>query len=199
MAPVLRAFGVTEFADSGQRYGGYAYRDAVATARADRIPIVYPRAGIVWRTEDGVTLTFIGPSLPFIESDNTINDNSIAFILQYKRFRMLFTGDAGVAAEQRFLNEGTDLHADVLKVGHHGSGYSSSAAFIAAVHPKYAIISVGRHNMFGHPAPSTVERLARYGARIYRTDENGAVNITTDGSSIAIHSMLEPLLAPVLR
>lgn len=69
--------------------------------------------------------------------------------------------DAGVAAEQRFSNEGIDLHADVLKVGHHGSTYSSSPAFIAAVHPEYAIISVGRHNMFGHPAPSTIETLQR--------------------------------------
>ncbi len=53
------------------------------------------RAGMVWRTEDGATLTFLGPSLPFIESNNTVNENSVAFILQYKRFRMLFTGDAG--------------------------------------------------------------------------------------------------------
>lgn len=58
-----------------------------------------------------LTLTFIGPSLPFIESYNTINDNSVAFTLQYRRFRMLFTRDAGVAAEQRFLSEGIDLHA----------------------------------------------------------------------------------------
>ncbi len=151
---------------------------------------MHPRAGTIWRTDDGITLTFIGPSLPFIESNNAINDNSIAFLLQYKKFRMLFTGDAGVAAEQRFLSQGIDLHADALKVGHHGSAYSSSPAFITAVHPRYAIISVGRHNMFGHPAPSTIETLQRIDANIYRTDENGAVSITTDGSSIAIHSML---------
>ncbi|HKU67600.1 MAG TPA: DNA internalization-related competence protein ComEC/Rec2 [Candidatus Baltobacteraceae bacterium] len=181
-APIMRdGFSVTEFADGGQQYGGYAYRDAVATARADRIPIVYPRAGMVWRTDDGVTITFIGPSLPFIVSNNQINDNSVAFILQYKHFRMLFTGDAGVAAEQRFLSEGIDLHANVLKVGHHGSRYSSSRAFIAAVHPKYAIISVGLHNMFGHPAPSTIEALQDFGTQVYRTDENGAVQIATDG------------------
>lgn len=157
-APIMRdGFSVSELADSGQQYSGYAWRDAISTARADRVPIVYPRAGMVWRTEDGVTLTFIGPSLPFIESNNTINDNSVAFVLQFKAFRMLFTGDAGDAAELRFLSEGVDLRADVLKVGHHGSAYSSSRAFIAAVHPRYAIISVGRHNMFGHRAPSTVE------------------------------------------
>lgn len=190
-APVMRdGFAVSEFADGGQQYGGYAYRDAVATAHADRIPLVYPRAGMVWRTEDGVTLTFIGPSLPFIQSNNTINDNSIAFILQYKHFRMLFTGDAGVAAEQRFLGEGIDLHADVLKVGHHGSRYSSSPAFIAAVHPKYAIISVGRHNMFGHPAPSTIATLQRFGIRVYRTDENGAATIASDGRRSDITEML---------
>ncbi len=66
MAPVLRAFPVAEFADSGQRYGGYAYNDAIQTARGEHVAIVYPRAGMVWRTDDGVTLTFIGPSLPFI-------------------------------------------------------------------------------------------------------------------------------------
>ena len=187
---VLRDFAVTEFADSGQRYGGYAYNDALQTAKTEQVPMVYPRAGMVWRTDDGVTLTFIGPSLPFIESHNTINDNSVAFILQYKHFRMLFTGDAGVAAEERFLSEDTALRADILKVGHHGSAYSSSAAFIAAVHPRYAIISVGRHNMFGHPAPSTIETLRRSGARVYRTDQNGAVSITSDGSAARVTKML---------
>jgi competence protein ComEC len=190
-APILRdGFRVGEIADSGQQYSGYAWRDAVQTARADSVPVVYPRAGMVWRTEDGVTLTFIGPSLPFIDSNNTINDNSIAFILQYNRFRAIFTGDAGAAAEQRFLSEGIDLHADVLKVGHHGSAYSSSPIFIASVHPKYAIISVGRHNMFGHPAPSTLETLQRFGVRVYRTDQNAAITITSDGQTESIAGML---------
>jgi beta-lactamase superfamily II metal-dependent hydrolase len=79
---------------------------------------------------------------------------------------------------------------DVLKVGHHGSAYSSTPAFIAAVHPRYAIVSVGRHNMFGHPAPQTLETLQRFGAKIYRTDENGAITITTDGQGVEIASML---------
>ena len=113
-----------------------------------------------------------------------------AFILQYKHFRILFTGDAGVAAEQRFLSERIDLHADVLKVGHHGSRYSSSPAFLAAVHPTYAIISVGRHNMFGHPAPSTIETLRRFDAHVYRTDQKGAVMITSDGHAAALSTML---------
>ncbi len=186
-APVLRALRVPEIADSGQTYGGHAYHDCLDTAAADHVPIVQPRAGMLWRTDDGVTLRFIGPSVPFIKGKNAINDNSIAFILQYRRFRMLFTGDAGVAAEQRFLNEGVDLRAEVLKVGHHGSAYSSSPEFIAAVHPACAIISVGRHNLFGHPAPTTIEKLDDCGIQIFRTDENGAVSITTDGSLRTVH------------
>jgi competence protein ComEC len=96
---------------------------------------------------------------------------------------MLFTGDAGISAERRFLAEGVDLRADVLKVGHHGSAYSSSLEFIAAVHPRYAIISVGRHNLFGHPAPSTIGTLQHFGVTVYRTDENGAVTVITNGAA----------------
>ncbi|MGZ3504755.1 MAG: DNA internalization-related competence protein ComEC/Rec2 [Vulcanimicrobiaceae bacterium] len=189
--PVLRVLYVDEFADSGQRYGGYAYNDALQTARTEHVPMAYPRAGAVWRTDDGITLTFIGPSLPLLTNTrNDINSNSLAFILQYRNFRMLFTGDAGAEAEQRFLNEGISLHADILKVGHHGSAYSSTSAFIAAVHPRYAIISVGRHNMFGHPAPSTLATLQHFGAHVYRTDENGAAVITTGGDSIVVTTML---------
>jgi competence protein ComEC len=187
---VLRKIRVAEIADSGQTYGGHAYHDCLDTAAADHIPVVYPRAGDEWRTTDGVTLTFIGPSLPFIGGKNAINDNSIAFILQYRSFRMLFTGDAGVAAERRFLSEGIDLRANILKVGHHGSAYSSSAEFIAAVRPQYSIISVGRHNMFGHPARSTILTLQQRGSHVYRTDEDGATLVITNGRSIETKSLL---------
>jgi competence protein ComEC len=191
VAPVLRLLRVDELADSGQQYPGHAYNDAIAVARRDRVPIVLLRAGETWHTADGLALRFIGPSLPFLEhTGNDINDNSIAFMLEYRDFRMLFTGDAGTAAEQRFLNEGIDLHADVLKVGHHGSAYGSTPAFIAAVHPRYAIVSVGRHNLFGHPAPSTIATLRRFGARIYRTDQDGAVTIATDGVSETVSEMV---------
>ncbi|HTU69175.1 MAG TPA: hypothetical protein VMF11_02550 [Candidatus Baltobacteraceae bacterium] len=177
--------------DSGQTHGGHAYHDCLDVAHAECVPIVYPRAGAVWRG-DGITLTFIGPSLPFIGGKNAINDNSIAFILQYRSFRVVFMGDAGVAAERRFLAEGIDSHADVLKGRHHGSAYSSSPEFIAAAHPSSAIISVGRHNLFGHPGSSTIETLQKGAATVYRTDENAAVAITTDGSSTRVESVSNP-------
>jgi competence protein ComEC len=186
VAPVLRKLRVAELADGGQRYGGHAYQDARATARTAGVPIVYPRAGDVWRTDDGVVLRFIGPSLPFIVSKNQINDNSIAFTLRYRSFCMLFTGDAGTAAEQRFLREGVNLRCAILKVGHHGSAYGTTSEFLAAVRPKIAIISVGRHNVFGHPAPSTIATLLRFGAKIYRTDQDGAVTVVTDGKAYTV-------------
>jgi competence protein ComEC len=191
VAPVLRRLGVAELADGGQRYGGHAYRDALETAHTQGLPIVYPRAGSEWRLDDGVSLHFLGPSVPFIaNSRNDINENSVAFVLRYRSFCMLFTGDAGATAEERFLSQGAALQCDILKVGHHGSAYSSSPAFVSAVRPRYALISVGRHNLFGHPASQTLRTLERAGARVYRTDRMGAITLTTNGAVFAIDTML---------
>ncbi len=193
VAPVLRRLAVAEVADGGQRYGGHAYRDALATASAQAVPIVYPRAGSEWRLDDGVSLHFLGPSLPFIaNSRNDINENSVAFIVRYRSFCMFFTGDAGATAESRFLRGSGELQCDVLKVGHHGSAYGSTPAFLAAVRPRYALVSVGRRNLFGHPASQTLVALRRAGARIYRTDQMGAITLATNGNSLVVETMLAP-------
>ena len=184
LAPVLRVLGADVFADSGQTYPGHAYHDALDVAAFRHVPIVYPRAGAVWRTDDGVTFRFYGPTLPLLtHTQNDINNNSLMFRLEYERFRMLFTGDAGAEAEARVLASGADVSADVLKVGHHGSAYSSTPDFIHAVSPRIAIISVGRDNLFGHPASSTIATFHAAGAAVYRTDEDGAVTIGSDGTS----------------
>jgi competence protein ComEC len=188
LAPVLRVVGSDVLADAGQTYPGHAYHNALDVARRKHVPLVAPRPGAAWRTDDGVIFRFLGPSLPFITgSRNDINENSVVFMLEYRcptcrrAFRMLFTGDAGAEAERRLLSDGVDLRADVLKVGHHGSAYSSTPDFIEAVHPKYAVISVGRDNVFGHPASSTIKTLSSVGARVYRTDDSGAIEIISDG------------------
>ncbi|HEY1428639.1 MAG TPA: DNA internalization-related competence protein ComEC/Rec2 [Candidatus Tumulicola sp.] len=190
-APILRRLRVTRLIDSGQTYGGHAYVDAVDTARGHGVPILLPRAGASWYTDDGVRLQFIGPSLPLVANTrNDINENSLAFVLRYRAFCMVFTGDAGATAESRFLQQDIDLRCQVLKVGHHGSAYGSTRAFVAAVHPRYALISVGRHNLFGHPAPSTLRTLREEGAAIYRTDERGAITVSTDGNAVDVRSLL---------
>jgi competence protein ComEC len=192
LAPVLRTLGANGFADSGQTYAGHAYHDALDVARKRNITMLEPRGGDVWRTDDGVTFRFYGPTSPFIEgSRSDINSNSLVFRIEYERFTMLFMGDAGTETEERLLAHGDDLHAAVLKVGHHGSAYGTTSAFVRAVSPRYAIVSVGRHNLFGHPAPQTLTALREADSLVYRTDENGAIEVHTDGSSIAIRNMID--------
>jgi beta-lactamase superfamily II metal-dependent hydrolase len=123
-----------------------------------------------------VTLSVLSPcGALFADGKNDVNENSVVVMLAYRDFRALFMGDAGFQAEQRLLESGLDLHAAVLKVGHHGSAYSSAPSFMTAVQPRFAIISVGRHNLFGHPATTTLAALRRAGTTVYRTDLCGAI------------------------
>jgi beta-lactamase superfamily II metal-dependent hydrolase len=117
-----------------------------------------------------------------------VNENRIVVMLRYHVFRELFTGDAGEASEARLLSEGDDLHADALKAGHHGSRYASTRAFAEAVRPRTVVISVGRHNTFGHPAEATLTTWLRTGATVLRTDLCGAVILAT---GIAPATMLQ--------
>jgi competence protein ComEC len=191
VAPVIRRLGTGAFADSGQAYVGNAYRDALAVARERAVPILEPRGGDVWRTDDGVSFRFYSPRQPYVTgSRNDINNNSLIFRLEYARFRMLFTGDAGAETEARLLARGEDLRADVIKVGHHGSAYGTTPEFVRAVAPRDAVISVGRHNLFGHPAPSTIATLESAGIHVYRTDKDGAITIDSDGTSDTIARFL---------
>ena len=95
---------------------------------------------------------------------------------------MLFTGDIEEVAEKQILQEYKEnvetLKSTVLKVAHHGSKTSSTVNFIEAIKPKVALIGVGENNKFGHPSNQVIERLKKYNARIYRTDENGEISIT---------------------
>jgi len=83
-------------------------------------------------------------------------------------------------------NVETDLEADVLKVGHHGSRNSTTPDFLAAVRPRMAIISAGEENPYGHPSPALLARLQDAGVPVYRTDRDGAVRVVTDGESMTV-------------
>jgi competence protein ComEC len=101
--------------------------------------------------------------------------------------RFLLVGDAEKPEEDWLLNRyGSDLRADVLKVGHHGSSTSTSEAFLAAVHPELAVISVGARNMYGHPSIDVLGALTRSGVAVLRTDKAGTIVIRTDGSKLEI-------------
>ena len=125
------------------------------------------------------TLAWQGPTA------DPVNDESVVFRLQHGDRRFLFTGDVEVAGEAELVAQHAgELRSDVIKVPHHGSRTSSSAAFVAAVNPAVAVISCGEDNRFRHP---NIEALAHYaGRRVYRTDRDGTVVISTDGTSLEV-------------
>lgn len=116
------------------------------------------------------------------------NEASNVYRVTYGDASFLFTGDLIAAHEEKLLSSGKDLHATVLKVAHHGSDTSSTEAFLKAVNPTYAVIEVGKDNSFGHPKKSVLERLHSIGAKIYRTDEDGATVFHTDGKTIQVET-----------
>lgn len=191
LATGLGAVRVGELWDSGQGEaegtgGGYAHLLADRRARGTRV--VRPGALCGTRVVGGVTIDVLAPC-PGPSPDLGPNDNSIVVRLTYGRRSLLFVGDAEHEAERTLLaHHGADLHADVLKVGHHGSRTSSSPELLRAVAPREAIISVGGRNRFGHPSPVTLASLAVAGARVWRTDVDGAVVVTTDGERLDVTS-----------
>lgn len=195
IAPIVRTLGDDLFFDSGQEYGGHAYRDALDEARRHHVRMVAPRAGDVWNSDDGVTLRFLtGTNTPVDDPKDEINENSLVAMLEcicgrVRPFRALFMGDAGKVAERMLLVEHADIHADLLKVGHHGSRYASSLEFLRAVGAHDAVISDGRHNLYHHPAPETLEALGAAHTRVWRTDRCGAIVV-----SIATDTAITPML-----
>jgi competence protein ComEC len=93
--------------------------------------------------------------------------------------------------EGALVSENVPLQADFLKVPHHGSKTSSTEPFLEAVQPKFAVISVGESNSFGHPSPEVIERYKSQGIRAYRTDRDGAVSAWTDGNLLKVQSFVE--------
>jgi competence protein ComEC len=157
-------------------------------AEVRHIPIEYELRGqsFLW---DGVQVDFLWPQIPPEEIGRSAqNNDSLVVRLQYKERSVLLPGDAEKQAEYAMLSEteAGKLHADVLKVGHHGSKNSTMPEFLESVGPRIAIISAGEQNPYGHPSPELLERLRGSGTRILRTDEEGAVRVVTDGHGIRV-------------
>ncbi len=115
------------------------------------------------------------------------NNNSVVLRLEVHGRRILLAGDAGAAAEAAMAGE--DVGAELLKVGHHGSAFSTDDAWLARVRPRIAVISCGAHNLFGHPSRATLERLRRHGVRVFRTDRDGAVSLEMTPSGWTARTM----------
>jgi competence protein ComEC len=127
---------------------------------------------------DDVKLIFLHPGRVELDEKQASNAYSLVFRLDYGEFRMLFTGDAPGPIEDRLSDLDADaVRAQVLKVSHHGSGSSTSRHFLASVQPELAVISVGRRNLYGHPSPRVLLRLAARRIPTRRTDREGTLVI----------------------
>ena len=131
---------------------------------------------------------------PYASNDpgaSSANNDSVVLQLTFGDNSILFTGDIEKQAEAQILTSNTDLHADVVKVPHHGSRSSSTEAFVRATSPKYAIISVGQKSMFGHPHREVVERWLAGGAQVLTTGNCGMITVIMDGQTMAISKFVQ--------
>ena len=135
----------------------------------------------------GARLVVLAPIPPFFTKEdvraggNEPNANSVVLRLEYGDFSMLLTGDAEAQTEDRMMQRGAKVAADVLKVGHHGSKYATSEDFLRRGEFKHAVISCGAGNRYGHPSQEVLDRLKAQDVRLYRTDLQGDIQITTRG------------------
>jgi competence protein ComEC len=126
------------------------------------------------------------PEAPEWERPRVRNDDSVVMEVIFGDVALLLTGDVGSDVERDLIPRLVPAKTRILKVGHHGSRTSTSAALLEAWSPQVALISCGRGNAFGHPAPDVIERLTAAGAAIYRTDRDGEITVTTDGHNVRV-------------
>jgi competence protein ComEC len=175
-APTKKPASVTKFYDD--------YKEAVKASGAS---YAVAQPGAKHDLGGGALLTILAPSEPFFTKDkmtsggNEANANSIVARLDYGTFSMLLAGDAESQTEHRLMTKELNLQTKVLKVSHHGSKYASSGDFLNRVKPEIAIVSCGAWNRYGHPNQAVLDRLRAANVKLYRTDLQGEITITTRG------------------
>ena len=112
------------------------------------------------------------------------NTSSLVLKMAYGKSTFLFTGDAPISIEKKLAEEGSGISSQVLKISHHGSKTSTSNLFLEKVNPEIAVIQVGKDNRYGHPSQEVLERLAKYGIKVMRTDQAGDIEFLSDGFSL---------------
>jgi competence protein ComEC len=185
-AAVMRALRPAMYFDAGFPGGAAAYRASLDVARTHHVRWARVRPGDSLVVDD-VVVTFLAPDSTWTAGLTDPNLASVIARVRYGDVRMLLVGDAERAEEEWLLaRDPNALRADVLKVAHHGSSTSSIDAFLEAVRPAVALVSVGAGNMYRLPKSEVIRRLARFGAQVLRTDHLGTIVARTDGSRIYI-------------
>jgi hypothetical protein len=174
--------------DSGRAFANPTYAAFLQLAGHERnAHLVAARAGQRYLLGAATSLTLLYPSAADVAAplpDDDINNASLVGLLRFGDFSALLTGDAEAPVEARLVSRGLLGHVDVLKVGHHGSRSSTGIALLDATQPQTALISVGTGNDYGHPAAVTLRALAaRPGLIVHRTDHEGTIEVSSNGSS----------------
>ena len=157
-----------------------AFADFAKYANSRGTGITVPQTGDVYPLGDA-SITVLG-----VNSSDGVNNSSIIFRLTYGQVSFLFTGDAEADAEWALVVSGQDLSADILKIAHHGSDTSTTQAFLNAVQPTFAVISVAQNSDTGNPSPAVLQRLHDNQTVIYRTDLHKNITFSTDGTYICV-------------
>jgi competence protein ComEC len=184
MQKVLARFPVGKVLDSGIPSSSSLYEHFLETVDERNIPYSAAERGQTVDIDPSLRILVLSPPEKQIGDD--INTNSIVLRISYGTVNLLYTGDATTDAEEVMMKAGYPLDADVLKVGHHGSSGSSSAAFLRRVDPDVAVISLDKDNEYGHPHRETMERLNAAGPLVLRTDRDGTVRVMSDGTTYSV-------------
>ena len=155
------------------------YENLLNTISQKGLKPIIAKANINIETDENLIINILGPNKEY----KNLNDCSAIIKISYANRKFLFMGDAETKSEEDIT---TDISADVIKVGHHGSDTSSSYEFINKVKAKYAIIMVGNNNKYKHPYQIIIDRWTNSGAKVYRTDINGNITVTSNGENIEI-------------
>lgn len=196
LATVLRNFDADTIWISDFTYTNATVNNFLNAAAAQRTPVTEVDPGETFDL-GGAEITVLGPVQSGYED---VNDLSLVLMVEFGESRFLFTGDMEQLAEGHMLDywgEDFDWHADVLKIGHHGSYSSSGYRLLREVAPTWGIISCGYQNEYGHPHESTLSRLRDAEVTIFRTDLMGTVIAATDGETIAF-AWTNPSFAPYI-
>jgi competence protein ComEC len=181
---VLNRFRSGIVVEPGELVADSLYYDFLDELATGAIPWHRGRQGERF-TVDSVSFTILHPDPAWSGWGEDVNEDSLVLLIEYRAFQVLFAGDAGFPAEHEMLTRTRPV--DLLKVGHHGSRGSTGAGWLRALEPEAAVISVGRNN-YGHPSPETLGRLRGHRVAVWRTDQDGTVAVTTDGSRMTLRS-----------
>ncbi len=181
MSQVLSEFSADFFYMPEKAHSSGCFSDMLTAVQKNGCSAEYITAGkVLLNSEEyGFKVSAVAP----VKAYDDLNNSSAVLRLVYKNTSFLFTGDAEKESEYDILESRSDINADVLKLGHHGSSTSSSMKFLNKVNPKYGIISCEKENSYGHPHTETISSLDRLGIEYFRTDTDGTIIFETDGES----------------